>query len=79
MRLSAALAKVADFASLLSTPRWGVALKQPKGLAQCAPPNECLWADFGGAAHHLSFSADRESFESNRVGDGEIVLGARVH
>ena len=62
-----------------STPRWGVALKQPKGLVQCAPPKECLWADFGGAAHHLSFSADRESFESNRVGDGEIVLGARVH
>ena len=62
-----------------STRRWGLALKQPKGLAQCAPPKECLWADFGGAAHHLSFSADRESFESNRVGDGEIVLGARVH
>ena len=57
----------------------GVAIKQPKGLAQCAPPAECLWADFGGAAHHLSFSADRESFESNRVGDGETVLGARVH
>jgi len=80
-------AKIAGLAfnenGALKTPwgvgKWGLALKQPKGLAQCAPPKECLWADFGGAAHHLSFSADRESFESNRVGDGEIVLGARVH
>lgn len=58
--------------------KWGVALKQPKGLPQCAPPKQCLWADFGGAAHHLSFSDDGQSFESHRVGDGEVVHGARA-
>ena len=66
---------------VLKTPwnngKWGVALKQPKGMKQCAPPVECLWADFGGAAHHLSFSADHQTFESIRVGDGEQVHGER--
>ena len=66
---------------VLKTPwgvgKWGVALKQPKGMPQCGPPAECLWADFGGAAHHVAFSPGLDAFTSIRVGDGEAVQGAR--
>jgi len=58
------------------TGKWGLALR-PKGMPQCAPPNECLFADFSGAAHHVYFELPAR-FTSVRVGDGEIVNGTRI-
>ena len=58
------------------TGKWGLAQK-PKGLAACQPPNECLFADFSGGAHHVSFNLP-DSFLSTRVGDGEEVKGTRA-
>ena len=67
-------------AGVLKTPwgegKWGLAMR-PKGMPQCAPPNECLFADFSGAAHHLYFDL-HSKFVSVRVGDGEVVNGTRV-
>uniref|UniRef100_A0A7S2GKJ9 Uncharacterized protein n=1 Tax=Haptolina brevifila TaxID=156173 RepID=A0A7S2GKJ9_9EUKA len=67
-------------AGVLKTPwgegKWGVAMR-PKGMPQCMPPNECLFADFSGAAHHISFQLPSR-FLSVRVGDGELVNGTRV-
>ena len=68
-------------AGILKTPwgsgKWGLAL-QPKGLPACAPPKECLFVDFSGAAHHVSFELP-DKFHSVRVGDGEKVEGTRIH
>ena len=57
--------------------KWGLAQK-PKGLQVCAPPNECLFADFSGGAHTLHFELP-DKFYSTRVGDGEQVTGARIN
>ena len=74
-------ARIALLAGVLKTPwgegKWGIAPK-PKGLPWCAPPNECLFVDFSGAAHHVWFDADLSKFTSVRVGDGEIVNGTRI-
>ena len=74
-------ARIALLAGVLKTPwgegKWGIAPK-PKGLPRCAPPNECLFVDFSGAAHHVWFDADLSKFTSMRVGDGEIVNGTRI-
>lgn len=74
-------ARIALLAGVLKTPwgegKWGIAPK-PKGLPWCAPPNECLFVDFSGAAHHVRFDADLSKFTSVRVGDGEIVNGTRI-
>ena len=74
-------------AGVLKTPwgsgKWGLALR-PKGMPQCAPPNECLFVDFSGAAHHvkveLTVKEPHEpiTFMSLRVGDGEVVNGTRM-
>jgi len=56
--------------------KWGLAIK-PKGMSMCQPPNECLFADFSGAAHHVSFELP-STFTSMRVGDGEVVNGTRI-
>ena len=65
---------------VLKTPwgegKWGLALR-PKGLPLCAPPHECLFVDFSGAAHHVSFEMPLR-FSSTRVGDGEQVNGTRL-
>ena len=37
--------------------KWGLAMK-PKGMPMCRPPNECLFVDFSGAAHHVFFHPD---------------------
>ena len=67
-------------AGIVKTPwgegKWGLALR-PKGMPQCQPPNECLFVDFSGAAHHVYFELPAR-FVSVRVGDGEIVNGTRV-
>merc|ERR1719240_722630 len=67
-------------AGVLKTPwgngKWGLAIR-PKGLPQCAPPNECLFADFSGAAPHVRFEMPTKFF-SVRVGDGEQVNGSRL-
>ena len=67
-------------AGVLKTPwgagKWGLALR-PKGLPLCAPPNECLFVDFSGAAHHVRFELPTKFF-SMRVGDGEQVNGSRI-
>ena len=47
-------------------------------MPACLPPNECLFVDFSGAAHHVSFELP-ERFTSIRVGDGETVKGERIH
>ena len=65
---------------VLKTPwgegKWGLALR-PKGMPQCAPPNECLFADFSGALHNVrfDFGATPHTFKTERVGDGESVEG----
>ena len=41
------------------------------------PPNECLFVDFSGAAHHVRFELPHRFF-SVRVGDGEHVNGTRI-
>jgi hypothetical protein len=68
-------------AGVLKTPwgsgKWGIALK-PRGMPECAPPRECLYIDFSGAAHHASFEMGRGEFRSVRVGDGEAVVGKRL-
>jgi len=68
-------------AGALKTPwgvgKWGIALR-PKGLPACAPPGECLYIDFSGAAHHASFDLSAGTFLSTRVGDGEEVIGKRL-
>lgn len=68
-------------AGVLKTPwgsgKWGLA-PRPKGMPACLPPNECLFVDFSGAAHHVSFELP-ERFTSIRVGDGETVKGERIH
>mmetsp|Transcript_35014 Transcript_35014/g.109883 ORF Transcript_35014/g.109883 Transcript_35014/m.109883 type:complete len:412 (+) Transcript_35014:388-1623(+) len=68
-------------AGVLKTPwgvgKWGIALR-PKGLPACAPPGECLYIDFSGAAHHASFDLSAGTFLSTRVGDGEEVIGKRL-
>ena len=65
---------------VLKTPwgsgKWGLATR-PKGLPLCQPPNECLFVDFSGAAHHVRFELPNK-FVSTRVGDGEIVNGTRL-
>ena len=67
-------------AGVLKTPwgegKWGLAAR-PKGLPLCAPPAECLFVDFSGAAHHVSFELPLH-FSSTRVGDGEQVNGTRL-
>ena len=72
---------------VLKTPwgegKWGLALR-PKGMPQCAPPNECLFADFSSNAHNLAFDTDKDGglgarFASLRIGDGETVEGKRIH
>ena len=72
---------------VLKTPwgegKWGLALR-PKGMPQCAPPNECLFADFSSNAHNLAFDKDKDGglgarFASLRIGDGETVEGKRIH
>ena len=72
---------------VLKTPwgegKWGLALR-PKGMPQCAPPNECLFADFSSNAHNLAFDKDKDGglgarFASLRIGDGETVEGKRMH
>ena len=62
--------------------KWGLAIR-PKGLPMCQPPNECLFVDFSGAAHHAYFSMPApgvlgQNFTSVRVGDGEIVKCLRL-
>jgi len=69
-------------AGVLKTPwgtgKWGLA-QRPKGLPMCLPPNECLFVDFSGAAHHVYFlDKGLSKFVSMRVGDGEIVNGTRI-
>mmetsp|Transcript_9607 Transcript_9607/g.26552 ORF Transcript_9607/g.26552 Transcript_9607/m.26552 type:complete len:233 (-) Transcript_9607:528-1226(-) len=59
------------------TGKWGIALR-PKGMPECAAPNECLYVDFSGAAHHAAFDLKKGEFRSVRVGDGEIVIGKRL-
>ena len=65
---------------ILKTPwgagKWGLATR-PKGLPLCAPPKECLFVDFSGAAHHVRFELPTRFF-SVRVGDGELVNGTRL-
>ena len=67
-------------AGVLKTPwgtgKWGLAMR-PKGMPECAPPKECLFVDFSGAAHHVSFELP-DKFHSVRVGDGEVVEGKRI-
>ena len=41
--------------------------------------DRCLYADFANSNHNLYFPPGDQTFVSKRVGDGEVVQGARVH
>jgi hypothetical protein len=43
------------------------------------PHDRCLYADFANSNHNLYFPPGDQTFVSKRVGDGEVVQGARVH
>ena len=76
------------FATLLFTPRRSMSCSGARCLVnckpQCAPPNECLFADFSSNAHNLAFDKGKDGglgarFASLRIGDGETVEGKRIH
>lgn len=61
---------------------WGTAKWGPMTTRTKACDDECvrtmIFLDFNGAMHNLRIAEDLQSFTSVRMGDGEVVHGARV-